>query len=138
MAGRLRASRHTARIVGLELRAILCISKMEINHDDHKEISIVPMWAVRSALERYHITARPITPRGFPLTWQAMLLKKRHMPVFQQEFIQIIRRMHLKEPFADRRGDLVGIDMAKPFQHYDVFNKGRDQSGSVRAQAVES
>lgn len=78
-------------------------------------ISIVPMWAVRSALERYDITARPITRSGFPLTWQAMLLKKRHMPVFQQEFIQIIGRMNLKEPSADSRGDLVGIDMVKPF-----------------------
>ena len=67
-----------------------------------------------------------------------MLLKKRHVPVFQQEFFQIISRMNLKEPFADSRGDLVGIDMAKPFQHYNVFNKGRYRSGSVKAQAVES
>lgn len=83
-------------------------------------ISIVPMWAVRSALERYDIAARPITRSGFPLTWRAMLLKKRHMPVFQQEFIQIIRRMNLKEPFADGRGDLVGIDTAKPFEHQEI------------------
>jgi LysR family transcriptional regulator for metE and metH len=54
-------------------------------------ISVFPKWAIREAFEGRRITVRPITRNGLQVTWKAAFLKNEQMPVFQQEFIRIIR-----------------------------------------------
>ncbi|MFA7346738.1 MAG: hypothetical protein WCZ86_03150, partial [Desulfurivibrionaceae bacterium] len=49
-----------------------------------------------SSLETTGITARPITKGGLPVTWYATFLKNSQIPVFQQEFINIISKMNMK------------------------------------------
>lgn len=61
-------------------------------------ISIVPGWAVKSALEANQISAVPITRKGLPLTWNATFLKNNAAPVFQKEFINIVGRMNITDP----------------------------------------
>lgn len=58
-------------------------------------ISIFPRWAVRDVLGTDGIAARPITKRGFPLTWKAAFLGNGQIPVFQQEFIHIVSKMNI-------------------------------------------
>ena len=60
-------------------------------------ISVVPGWAVKSALKASQICAVPITRKGLPLTWNATFIKNNAAPVFQKEFIKIIGRMNLFE-----------------------------------------
>jgi LysR family transcriptional regulator for metE and metH len=55
-------------------------------------ISILPHWAVARSLASNGLVARPIGKNGFPLSYQAAFLKKRQIPVFQQEFINIVRK----------------------------------------------
>jgi LysR family transcriptional regulator for metE and metH len=55
-------------------------------------ISVVPKWAIREALEEKRVAVRPFTRAGLEVTWKAVLLKNPNMPVFQQEFINIISR----------------------------------------------
>jgi LysR family transcriptional regulator for metE and metH len=54
--------------------------------------SIFPMWAVQSALAANALIARPITKCGVPLTWNAVFLKNGNMPVFQKEFITMVKK----------------------------------------------
>ncbi|MFH1980682.1 MAG: LysR family transcriptional regulator [Pseudomonadota bacterium] len=58
-------------------------------------VSIFPNWAIRSSLENGSITARPITPRGLPVTWHAALFADSNPPGFQKEFINIVSKMNL-------------------------------------------
>ena len=60
-------------------------------------ISIFPRWALSEALKTYRIAARPITPRGFPLTWHAVCLAHSNIPIYQQEFIRDISRLNVTE-----------------------------------------
>lgn len=57
-------------------------------------ISIVPRWAVKSILEEKQISALPITQKGVPLTWNATFPKNIAVPVFQKEFINIVRKIN--------------------------------------------
>jgi LysR family transcriptional regulator for metE and metH len=59
-------------------------------------LSVFPRWVVQSTLERDGISARPITRKGLPLTWQAAFLKNSQLPIFQKEFINIVGRMHIE------------------------------------------
>ncbi|MCP4340781.1 MAG: LysR family transcriptional regulator [Desulfobulbaceae bacterium] len=67
-------------------------------------ISIFPQWAVDDALMTRRIRARPITLRGFPLTWHAVHLTHNRIPSYQQEFIRSISRLNVTKPIltADR------------------------------------
>jgi LysR family transcriptional regulator for metE and metH len=58
-------------------------------------ISIFPRWAVTEAMETLPIVARPITTKGFPLTWHAVSLTNSHMPIYQQEFIRSIGSLNV-------------------------------------------
>jgi LysR family transcriptional regulator, regulator for metE and metH len=58
-------------------------------------LSVIPAWAVRSAVEAGVILARPITRGGLPVTWRAVYLKESRLPVYQQAFIQIITRLNV-------------------------------------------
>jgi LysR family transcriptional regulator for metE and metH len=58
-------------------------------------IGIFPRWAVAEALKTWKIVARPITPRGFPLTWHAVYLTHNNIPIYQQEFIRSISRLNV-------------------------------------------
>ncbi len=60
-------------------------------------ISIFPRWAVAETLKTWPLAARPITPRGFPLTWQAIYLTHGNMPSYQQEFIRSISSLRVTE-----------------------------------------
>lgn len=53
-------------------------------------VSVFPRWAVAGALAQKKITALPITPKGLPVIWQAVLLKKSHLPEYQKEFMHIL------------------------------------------------
>jgi LysR family transcriptional regulator for metE and metH len=60
-------------------------------------ISIFPRWAVAEAIKTWQIVARPITPKGFPLTWNAVYLTHSNIPIYQQEFIRSISRLNITE-----------------------------------------
>lgn len=60
-------------------------------------IAIFPRWAVSEALQSWRLVARPITRRGFPLTWHAVHLNHNNIPVYQQEFIKSISRLKVTE-----------------------------------------
>jgi LysR family transcriptional regulator for metE and metH len=60
-------------------------------------ISIFPRWAVAETLKTGQIVARPITPKGFPLTWHAVYLAHSKLPIYQQEFIRNISRLNITE-----------------------------------------
>ena len=60
-------------------------------------LGIFPRWALNGSLETAGITTRPITKGGLPVTWYAAFLKNSHLPVFQQEFINIISKMKMEE-----------------------------------------
>lgn len=58
-------------------------------------ISIFPRWAVSEALRTWPIVARPITPRGLPLTWHAIYLTHANIPIYQKEFITSISHLNV-------------------------------------------
>lgn len=60
-------------------------------------IAIFPRWAVAEALRTWRLIARPITRRGFPLTWHAVHLSHNNIPVYQQEFIRSIARLNVTQ-----------------------------------------
>lgn len=62
-------------------------------------ISVFPGWAIRT-LQTYAITVRPITRAGFPVTWRAAFLNNRQIPIFEQEFINIVSKLDFREPAA--------------------------------------
>ena len=53
--------------------------------------------AVARSLSANGIVARPIGKNGVPLTYWAAFLKKRHIPVFQQEFINIVKKADISD-----------------------------------------
>ncbi len=57
-------------------------------------VSIVPKWAVQSALEERSICALPVTKKGLPLEWKANFLKNNAAPFYQQEFVNLIARIN--------------------------------------------
>lgn len=59
-------------------------------------ISVVPGWAMGKSTEAERITVRPITKGGFPVTWNAAMLKNHQTPVFHREFINIIGKMNIE------------------------------------------
>ena len=60
-------------------------------------ISIFPRWAIAEALKTWPIVARPITPKGLPLTWHAVSLAHADIPIYQQEFIRNISKLNVTE-----------------------------------------
>ncbi|MFA6498848.1 MAG: LysR family transcriptional regulator [Desulfurivibrionaceae bacterium] len=60
-------------------------------------LGIFPRWAINDSLETTGITVRPISKSGLPVTWFAAFLKNSHLPVFQQEFVNIISKMKMEE-----------------------------------------
>lgn len=60
-------------------------------------ISIFPRWAVTEALKMWKIVARPITQKGFPLTWHAAYLTHSNIPIYQQEFIRSISKLSVTD-----------------------------------------
>lgn len=60
-------------------------------------ITVFPRWAIAEALKTWRIVARPITPKGFPLTWHAVYLTHSNIPLYQQEFIRSISRLNVTE-----------------------------------------
>ena len=60
-------------------------------------IAVFPRWAVAESLNSWYVVARPITPRGFPLTWHAVYLSRNNIPVYQQEFIRSISCLNITE-----------------------------------------
>jgi LysR family transcriptional regulator for metE and metH len=58
-------------------------------------IGIFPRWALSEAMKTLPIVARPITTKGFPLTWHAVSLANSHMPIYQQEFIRNIGSLNV-------------------------------------------
>ncbi|MCB2217816.1 MAG: substrate-binding domain-containing protein [Desulfobulbaceae bacterium] len=60
-------------------------------------ISVFPRWAVIEALKTWPLAARPITPRGLPLTWHAVYLTHSNTSIYQQEFINSISRLNVTE-----------------------------------------
>ncbi len=67
-------------------------------------ISVFPRWAVAEALKTWQLAALPITPKGFPLTWQAIYMTHSNMPLYQQEFIRSISSLSVTElPLIESR-----------------------------------
>ncbi|MBE0586050.1 MAG: LysR family transcriptional regulator [Desulfofustis sp.] len=60
-------------------------------------ISVFPRWAVIEALNTWPLAARPITPKGLPLTWHAVYLTHSYTSIYQQEFIKSISRLKVTE-----------------------------------------
>lgn len=58
-------------------------------------VSIFPLWAITSAVETGGLVARPISRNGIPLTWNALSLKGNNTPIYQQEFVRMIREMNI-------------------------------------------
>jgi LysR family transcriptional regulator for metE and metH len=73
-------------------------------------IATPPRWAVRSALETMEIVARPLTRTGLPLTWHAIYLNNNNPPVFQNEFINIVRKSNI--PFQPNPLEGIGERVA--------------------------
>ena len=63
-------------------------------------ITIFPRWALADALQTWRIAARPITPKGFPLTWHAVYLTHGNSPLYMQEFIRGISLLKVVEESA--------------------------------------
>ncbi|MGV1097839.1 LysR family transcriptional regulator [Thiovibrio sp. JS02] len=62
-------------------------------------VGIFPRWAVRSMLATTNsLTTRPISEQGLPLTWNAVFLKNGNLPLFQGEFIDMVRKMEICSP----------------------------------------
>lgn len=57
-------------------------------------VTVLPMWAVKSSIKTHRITTRPITRTGLPLTWIAAFLNNANMPIYQKEFINIIKKIN--------------------------------------------
>lgn len=60
-------------------------------------IAIFPQWAVKEALVTREIVARPITLKGFPLTWHAVHLTHNRVPRYQWEFVRSINSLDVIE-----------------------------------------
>jgi LysR family transcriptional regulator, regulator for metE and metH len=60
-------------------------------------ISIFPRWALADTIKTLRLVARPITSRGFPLTWHAVYLTHSNIPMYQQEFIRGISQLNVTE-----------------------------------------
>jgi LysR family transcriptional regulator, regulator for metE and metH len=60
-------------------------------------VSIFPRWAVKDSLAATDIIARPITRNGLPLIWNAAFLRNTNIPIFQNEFINIVSKLNLTD-----------------------------------------
>ncbi len=58
--------------------------------------SVFPLWAIKSDLETNALIARPITRNGISVTWKAVFMKNSNMPVFQTEFINMIKKIDIQ------------------------------------------
>ena len=58
-------------------------------------IAVFPRWAVHSVLEDHGLVERNITRNGLPLTWRAVFLPRRSIPLFYKEFIRIISELDI-------------------------------------------
>jgi len=58
-------------------------------------VGVFPRWAVQDSLTATGIIARPITRNGLPITWNAAFLQNSNIPVFQDEFINIVSKLNL-------------------------------------------
>lgn len=67
-------------------------------------VSIFPRWAVAEAARAWRIAVRPITTKGFPLTWHAVYLTHSNIPLYLQEFIRSISRLQVTEEGAAAGG----------------------------------
>lgn len=59
-------------------------------------ISVVPAWTISESAEVERMAVRQITKGGFPVTWNAVMMKNQQPPVFLQEFINIIEKMNIE------------------------------------------
>jgi DNA-binding transcriptional LysR family regulator len=59
------------------------------------DVGIFPRWAVNGSLPTTGVIARPITWNGLPLTWYATYLGETNIPIFQNEFLNIVSKLHL-------------------------------------------
>ncbi len=71
--------------------------------------SVFPLWAVQSALETNALIARPISRNGVPLTWKAVFLKNSNMPVFQEEFINMMKNMDMQNLQGSAQGENIRL-----------------------------
>ncbi|MBI5590090.1 MAG: LysR family transcriptional regulator [Deltaproteobacteria bacterium] len=60
-------------------------------------VGVFPRWAVKDSLMTTGIIARPITRSGLPITWDAAFLRNTNIPVFQDEFINIVSKLNLTD-----------------------------------------
>ncbi len=55
-------------------------------------ISVAPRWAVRSYLNSGELAAIPLSEQGIHPTWKVVFLKRRHLTVFQEKFIDLMKK----------------------------------------------
>ncbi len=65
-------------------------------------VSIFPRWAIQTDTTNKPLVARPISKSGLPITWSAVSLKSANVPIFQQEFVRIIKRMQITKNKAQQ------------------------------------
>lgn len=58
-------------------------------------LATYPQWAVQPLLSSQNITYRPITRKGFPLTWHVHYLRRNHRPIYHEEFIHIVKKCYV-------------------------------------------
>lgn len=58
-------------------------------------IAVFPRWAVHGVLEEHGLIERDISKNGLPLTWRAVFIDRRNIPLFYQEFIKLVGRLNL-------------------------------------------
>jgi LysR family transcriptional regulator, regulator for metE and metH len=61
-------------------------------------VGVFPRWAVTDSLVGNGIIARPITRNGLPITWHAAFLRNANIPVFQDEFVNMVSKLNLADP----------------------------------------
>ncbi len=58
-------------------------------------VGIFPQWAIKTQLSQARVIALPITQKGLPLSWYAVSLRNTSMPIFYQEFINIVSKINI-------------------------------------------
>ncbi len=98
--GKNRFYQQTLKVKGIEPKRIMNVGAPQAIIEMVAAgfgISIFPRWAIAGALKTWPIVARPIGPRGLPLTWHAVSLGHTNTPIYQQEFIRNISMLNVTE-----------------------------------------
>jgi LysR family transcriptional regulator for metE and metH len=69
-------------------------------------IAIFPAWAIDESAREGRVISRPLTEQGIPLTWHGVTLPAEQPPVYQTEFLRIIKRMQLGASHQRRNSPL--------------------------------